>query len=80
MRIAHLSRRLFVKSALAGAAGTMVPRIAIGSSPAGGEAQTAAKNSGLSSRTLSEASHLVHSKKISPVDLTKECHGKGSAA
>ena len=73
MRIAHLSRRLFVKTALAGAAGTMIPRIAIGGDD---QAQPAVKNAGPSSRTLSEASHLVRSKKISPVDLTKECLGR----
>jgi hypothetical protein len=44
MRIAHLFRRLFVKTALAGAAGTLIPRNAIGAGPAGGEAQPVAKN------------------------------------
>jgi aspartyl-tRNA(Asn)/glutamyl-tRNA(Gln) amidotransferase subunit A len=73
MRIAHLSRRLFVKTALAGAAGTLIPQIAIGADPAGGEAQSVANNASLSSLTLSEAAELVHSKKISPVELTKAC-------
>src|ERR1035437_7747398 len=76
MRIAHLSRRLFVKTALAGAAGTLIPRIAIGAAPAGGEAQPVANNASLSSLTLSEAAELVHSKKISPVELTKACLGR----
>jgi hypothetical protein len=76
MRIAHLSRRLFVKTALAGAAGTLIPRIAIGAGPAGGEAQPVANNASLSSLTLSEAAELVHSKKISPVELTKVCLGR----
>jgi len=76
MRIAHLSRRLFVKTALAGAAGTLIPRIAIGAGPTGGEAQPVANNASLSSLTLSEAAELVHSKKISPVELTKACLGR----
>src|SRR5664280_277020 len=76
MRIAHLSRRLFVKTALAGAAGILIPRIAIGAAPAGGEAQPVANNASLSSLTLSEAAELVHSKKISPVELTKACLGR----
>jgi aspartyl-tRNA(Asn)/glutamyl-tRNA(Gln) amidotransferase subunit A len=76
MRVAHLSRRLFVKAAVAGAAGTLIPRIAIGAGPAGGEAQRAANHASLSSLTLSEASELVHSKKISPAELTKACLGR----
>ncbi len=76
MRIAHLSRRLLVKAALAGAAGTLIPRTAIGAGPTGGEAQPVANNASLSSLTLSEAAELVHSKKISPVELTKACLGR----
>jgi aspartyl-tRNA(Asn)/glutamyl-tRNA(Gln) amidotransferase subunit A len=73
MKIAHLSRRLFVKTALVGAAGTLIPRIAIGGD---GEAQPAVKNASRLPRTLSEASQLVRSKEISPVELTEACIGR----
>ena len=75
MRLTHLSRRSFVKTALAGAAGTLIPRIAI-ADPAGSEARAAANNASLSTLTLSEASRLVPCKKISPVELTKACLGR----
>src|ERR1019366_5517969 len=58
------------------ALGTLIPRIAIGAGPAGGEAQPVANNASLSSLTLSEAAELVHSKKIPPVELTKACLGR----
>jgi aspartyl-tRNA(Asn)/glutamyl-tRNA(Gln) amidotransferase subunit A len=76
MRVAHLSRRGFVTTALAGAARTLIPRITISAGAAGGEAQSAADNANLSLLTLSEASQQVHSKKISPVELTKACLGR----
>ncbi len=76
MGIAHLSRRSFVKTAMVGAVGTLIPRIATGAGPSGGKAQPVANNTSLPSLTLSEASQLVHSKEISPVELTKACLGR----
>ncbi len=73
MRIADMSRRSFVKTALAGAAGTLIPRMGA----AAVEARGAASNASLSTVTpLSQASQLVHSKKISPVELTQACLGR----
>jgi aspartyl-tRNA(Asn)/glutamyl-tRNA(Gln) amidotransferase subunit A len=76
MSIALVSRRSFVKTALGGAAGTLIPPIAVAASPAGIEGGEAANNANLSRLTLSEASQRVHSKKISPVELTKACLGR----
>src|SRR5262249_33543962 len=72
MRIAEMSRRSFVKTALAGAAGTLMPRI----TAAGDEARAVANSANLSALSLSQASQLVHSKKISPVELTQACLGR----
>ncbi len=73
MRVACLSRRSFVKTALAGAAGALIPRIEIAASSPGAEARETAKEASLSALSLAETSQLVHSKRISPVELTKAC-------
>jgi aspartyl-tRNA(Asn)/glutamyl-tRNA(Gln) amidotransferase subunit A len=63
------SRRSFLKCALAGAAGTILGKVQT--------ADTGAKHSpGISDVTqlsLSEASELIHSRKISPVELMQGC-------
>jgi len=68
MRIADVSRRSFVKAALAGTAGTLMSRLGAGAS----EAQ-AASNADPAMLSLAEASQLVRAKKISPVELTQAC-------
>src|SRR5258708_31986316 len=70
MSVARLSRRSFVKCAVAGAAGTLLPRItAFAESPPGKARGTA----NLSTLSLAAASELVRAKKVSPVELTKTC-------
>jgi aspartyl-tRNA(Asn)/glutamyl-tRNA(Gln) amidotransferase subunit A len=73
MKPAHLSRRSFVTSALAAAAGTLLPRLepAEASTPLASRLSPA--DSGLLFRPLAEASQFVHSKKVSPVELTQAC-------
>jgi aspartyl-tRNA(Asn)/glutamyl-tRNA(Gln) amidotransferase subunit A len=67
-----MSRRSFVKTALTGAAGTLISPIAVSASSAG--VQTgAANNASLSRLTLFEASKLVRARKISPVELVTAC-------
>jgi len=58
-----MSRRVFVKSALAGAAGSVLLKSAAARAAAG--APTAL--------SLAEAAQLVRRKKISPVELTQAC-------
>lgn len=65
-----------MKTALSGAAGTVITRIAAGSGPDGDEGQPPASNASLSSLSLSKASQLLRSRKISPVELTKGCLGR----
>ena len=69
MRIPDMSRRTFVKTALAGAAGALMSGV--------GESATkergAAGEASLSMATLAEASQLVRAKKVSPVNLTEAC-------
>ena len=72
MRIADMSRRSFVKTTLAAAAGTLIPRM--GAAAVG--TQGTAGNGSLSMLPLSQASQLVHSKKTSPVELTQACLGR----
>jgi aspartyl-tRNA(Asn)/glutamyl-tRNA(Gln) amidotransferase subunit A len=69
----RLSRRSFMETMLAGTAGILIPRNATGVYPAGIEVPVKANNANLSLLTLSEASQLVQSKRISPVELTKAC-------
>src|SRR5229473_5041854 len=73
MRVAHMSRRSFVKTTLAGAAGALIPRRASSSGRAGAGGRGAGYGASLSALSLYEASQLVHSKKVSPVELTQEC-------
>ena len=62
------SRRAFVKSVLAGAAGSSIAGIDIKAGP-----QQKPQGASLSKLTLSEASEFVRSKRISPVELTQGC-------
>lgn len=66
------SRRAFMKSALAGAAGSLIVGIDKGVGHPIGR-QRNPQGSSLTKLSLSEASELVHSKKISPVELTQAC-------
>jgi aspartyl-tRNA(Asn)/glutamyl-tRNA(Gln) amidotransferase subunit A len=67
------SRRAFIKTALAGAAGTLIAGMSKDAAYANTGAQQARHGSNLSQLGLSEASQLVRSKKVSPVELTREC-------
>jgi len=67
------SRRTFIKSALAGAAGTLIASIDKHAAHAYTGAQEKRQTSNVSQLGLSEASQLVRSKKVSPVELTHEC-------
>src|SRR6266581_4739853 len=73
MSIVLMSRRSFVKTALAGAAGTVIPPIALTANSAGLQSGAAANNASLSRLTLFEASKLVRARKISPVELATAC-------
>lgn len=67
-----MSRRVFVKSALAGAAGSVLPKRATraaarrAASPGAGDAEP-------TSLSLAQAAQLIRRKKLSPVELTQEC-------
>src|ERR1700680_3996836 len=61
------SRRAFIKNAFVGAAAGLM--IGIDDDAA----QARSESPGLTNLSLSEVSQLVHSKKVSPVELTKEC-------
>src|SRR5712691_11989589 len=66
------SRRTFIKSVIAGTAGTLMTGI----DKHAAHAYTGAQQKGQGSNVqlgLSEASQLVRSKKVSPVELTREC-------
>jgi aspartyl-tRNA(Asn)/glutamyl-tRNA(Gln) amidotransferase subunit A len=76
MSIGLLSRRSFMKTTVAGAAGTLIPPIAVAANSAGVEGGAPPNNASLSRLTLFEASQLVHAKKISPVELTRACLGR----
>ncbi len=67
------SRRAFMKSALAGAAGSLIVGIDKGACRAEIGPQHEPQASSLTKLSLSEASQLVRSKKVSPVELTQEC-------
>src|SRR5438132_10901609 len=67
------SRRTFIKSALAGAAGTLMADIDKHAAHAYAGAQEKRQGLNVSQLGLSEASQLVRSKKVSPVELTHEC-------
>jgi aspartyl-tRNA(Asn)/glutamyl-tRNA(Gln) amidotransferase subunit A len=67
------SRRAFIKGALVGAAGTLMAGTNEPEAGADTVAQQKRQGSNVSQLSLSEASQLVRSKKISPVELTHEC-------
>ena len=62
-----------MKGALAGAAGSLIAAIDKKTSDADVGAQPNPQSSQLTGLTLSAASQLVHSRKISPVELTQAC-------
>src|SRR6266480_6423203 len=70
--VEHMSRRAFVKGVLAGAAGGIIPHIAIGADAPGGAARPI-MDTGPTALSLSEVSQLLRQKKISPVELTQAC-------
>src|SRR5256885_12400241 len=72
MGVEHMSRRAFVKGVLAGAAGGVIPQIAIGADAAGGATEPIT-DTGPTALSLSEASRLLRQKKVSPVELTQAC-------
>ncbi len=63
-----MSRRVFMKSALVGAAGSVLPKVAAprGTPHTTGDASPTALS-------LSEAAELIRRKKLSPVELTEAC-------
>jgi aspartyl-tRNA(Asn)/glutamyl-tRNA(Gln) amidotransferase subunit A len=67
------SRRTFIKGAIVGAAGTLMTGIDKHAAHASAGAQQKGQGSNVSQLGLSEASQLVRSKKVSPVELTREC-------
>src|SRR6202045_2510812 len=68
----HMSRRVFVKGALAGAAGSVMPQIATRAGGAAG-ALHRSLDASPTSLSLADAAQLVRHKKISPVELTQAC-------
>src|SRR6266446_8854793 len=68
----HMSRRVFVKSALTGAAGSVMPQIATRGAGAEGVLHRSIDASP-TSLSLADAAQLVRRKKISPVELTQAC-------
>lgn len=68
----HMSRRVFVKSALAGAAGSVMPQSATRAGGAEGPLHRSIDASP-TSLSLADAAQLVRRKKISPVELTQAC-------
>ena len=67
-----MARRAFLKGVLAGAAGGVMPQIAIGADAAGGATQPIT-DTGPTALSLSEASRLLRQKRISPVELAQAC-------
>jgi aspartyl-tRNA(Asn)/glutamyl-tRNA(Gln) amidotransferase subunit A len=67
------SRRAFIKTALTGVAGTLMAGIDKHASHDHTGAQQMGQGSNVGRLGLSEASQLVRSKKVSPVELTHEC-------
>src|SRR5438477_3108008 len=67
------SGRAFIKGTMAGAAGTLMAGIDKHAAYAYTGAQQMRQGSNVSQLSLSEASQLVRSKKVSPVELTHEC-------
>ena len=67
------SRRVFLKSSLAGAAGGWIAGFDESARQADMGPQHKPQDSSITKLSLSEASELVRSKKVSPVELTKAC-------
>jgi aspartyl-tRNA(Asn)/glutamyl-tRNA(Gln) amidotransferase subunit A len=67
------SRRAFVKSVLAGVAGSLITGMEKGACHTAISPAHNLQGSHLTKLSLSEASELVRSKKVSPVELTREC-------
>jgi aspartyl-tRNA(Asn)/glutamyl-tRNA(Gln) amidotransferase subunit A len=67
------SRRKFIRCALPGVAGTLTVDIDKHAAGAEKRAQQKTAESGVTQLSLGEASELVHTKKISPVELTRQC-------
>src|SRR5438874_4212135 len=72
MGVEDMARRAFLKGVLAGAAGGVMPQIAIGADAAGGATQPIT-DTGPTALSLSEASRLLRQKRISPVELAQAC-------
>src|SRR5256886_6455611 len=72
MEVEDMARRAFLKGVLAGAAGGVMPQIAIGADAAGGATQPIT-DTGPTALSLSEASRLLRQKRISPVELAQAC-------
>ena len=70
-----LSRRAFVDTAVAGAAGALVTRKA-GTTGPGDRSREQAQPASLSRLSLAEASELLRTRKVSPVELTRACLGR----
>jgi aspartyl-tRNA(Asn)/glutamyl-tRNA(Gln) amidotransferase subunit A len=69
----QLSRRAFMKGALAGVAGSLIVGIEHDACHADIGPQLNPQGSSLTQLSLSEASRLVRTKKVSPVELTQAC-------
>jgi aspartyl-tRNA(Asn)/glutamyl-tRNA(Gln) amidotransferase subunit A len=67
---------MFVKSAIVGAAGTFMMGIHKHATHASTSAQESGPGSDVSQLDLSEVSQLVRRRKVSPVELTRECLGR----
>src|SRR5438128_1417813 len=67
------SRRSFLKCALAGAAGTVMEKLIKQTAFADTGASHSPGTSEVTQLSLGEASELIRSRKISPVELTKAC-------
>src|SRR5258708_27017341 len=67
------SRRTFIKGVIGGAAGTLMMSIDKPAAQASTGAQEMAQRSNVSQLDLSEVSQVVRKKKVSPIELTREC-------
>ena len=70
-----MSRGEFMKDALAGGAGAVVPQMGI-RVEAGEGATQLITHTGPTALSLSEASHLVREKRLSPLELTQACFAR----
>jgi aspartyl-tRNA(Asn)/glutamyl-tRNA(Gln) amidotransferase subunit A len=67
------SRRAFIKTALTGAVGTMMARNDKHPARISADVQKKEQGASVGQPGLSEASQLIRNKKVSPVELTREC-------